>query len=176
MYSQFGIGPLLFISCTCGVHLLPPFVPVICSCPASLVPVVPLLFFFKFFYSSSAFHLRTLRRFRVKVTLRSAASPCRALSGHLTDTHISLGTFQGHSHYSLVTLFVHMGTCNSHMSPSWGTCSATCPVNVRIWTSKCSRGSCYKALGFFFLFHNCFTLLVHLCFSCLAPHTFSFPT
>ena len=115
-------------------------------------------------------------RCMVKVTPRSADSPRRPLSGHLADTHISLGTFQGHSHYSLVTLFVHMGTCNSHMSPSWGTCSATCPVNVRIWTSKCSRGSCYKALGFFFLFHNCFTLLVHLCFSCLAPHTFSFPT
>ena len=33
------------------------------------------------------------KNFTVKVTLRSAASPCQALSGHLVDTQISLGTF-----------------------------------------------------------------------------------
>ena len=38
----------------------------------------------------------------VIVTLRSAFSPHRALSGHFTDTHISLGTFQGDAlHYTL---------------------------------------------------------------------------
>ena len=49
------------------------------------------------------------------MTLRSAAGPCRVLSGHLAGTHIPFGTFQGHSHYSQVTQFVHMGACNSHI-------------------------------------------------------------
>ena len=49
----------------------------------------------------------------VKMTLRSADSPRRPLSGHLTDIHISFGTFQRHSHYSQITLAVHTGTCNS---------------------------------------------------------------
>ena len=39
--------------------------------------------------SAITFH----KYFTVKVTLRSAASPCQALSGHLVDTQISLGTF-----------------------------------------------------------------------------------
>ena len=33
-----------------------------------------------------------------------------------------------------------------HMSHSWDTFSATCPVNVSCWTSKCLRGSWYEAL------------------------------
>ena len=58
------------------------------------------------------------------------------LGGHSDFTWYILGT-----HYSPITLFVDMGTCNLHMSPFWGTCSAMCPLNVWWWTSKWSRGS-----------------------------------
>ena len=46
------------------------------------------------------------------MSLSSAAGPHRALSGHFADTHVSLGTYQGNSQYSLFTLFVNMGACN----------------------------------------------------------------
>ena len=46
MYSQFGVGPLLYLCCSSHVPLLyifcPPVVPLICSCSTSLIPLVPL--------------------------------------------------------------------------------------------------------------------------------------
>ena len=49
MYSQFGVGHLLYLCCSSLVPLLyifcPPVVPLMCSCSASRVPLVPLLFF-----------------------------------------------------------------------------------------------------------------------------------
>ena len=49
MYSQFGVGPPLYLCCSSHVPLLyifcPPVVPLMCSCSASLVPLVPLLLF-----------------------------------------------------------------------------------------------------------------------------------
>ena len=77
-----------------------------------------------------------------KIGLRSAASPCWALSGHSADIHIPFGTLKGHSHCSHI---VHMGTFISHMSLSWDSLSVMCPVNVGWWTSKCSNVSCHGA-------------------------------
>ena len=49
MYSQFGVGPLLYLCCSSHVPLLnifcPPVVPLMCSCSTFLVPLVPLLLF-----------------------------------------------------------------------------------------------------------------------------------
>ena len=49
MYSQFGVGHLLYLCCSSLVPLLyiicPPVVPLICFCSASQVPLVPPLFF-----------------------------------------------------------------------------------------------------------------------------------
>ena len=71
------------------------------------------------------------KNFTVKVTLRSAASPCQALFGHLVDGHSGFTWYILGTHYSRITLFVDMGTCILHiMSPFWGTCSAMCPLNV----------------------------------------------
>ena len=69
MYFQFGVGPLLYLCCTPVVHLMfpmlyifcTPVVPLMCFWSASLVPLVPLLLFFEFLHSSSAFHQMKLR-------------------------------------------------------------------------------------------------------------------
>ena len=57
MYSQFGVGPLLYLCCSSHVLLLyvfcPPLVPLMCSCFTSLVPLVPPFLFL----SSSTVHL-----------------------------------------------------------------------------------------------------------------------
>ena len=49
MYSQFGVGPLLYLCCSFHVPPLyifcPPVVPLMCSCSPSLVPLVPFLLF-----------------------------------------------------------------------------------------------------------------------------------
>ena len=62
MYSQFGVGPLLYLCCSSHVHLLyifcPPVVLLMCSCFASLVPLAPLLHFL----SSSTLPLPFTRR------------------------------------------------------------------------------------------------------------------
>ena len=72
VYSQFGVGPLFYLCCSS--HVLPlyifclPLVPLMCSCFASLVPLI------------SAFHLRTLRRsqevlFRHNLSLFCSSKP-----------------------------------------------------------------------------------------------------
>ena len=49
VYSQYGVGPLLYLCCSSHVLPLyifcPPLVPLMCSCFASLVPLVPPLLF-----------------------------------------------------------------------------------------------------------------------------------
>ena len=90
-------------------------------------------------------HIVRNKKKTVKVTLRSAASPCWAVSGNLSAIYISLGTLKRHSHYGHITHLIHMGTFNLHMGLSYDTGSVMCPVNGWWRTGKCSKVSCHGA-------------------------------
>ena len=96
-------------------------------------------------HTRGTFHWPQLKKKTVKVTLRSAANPRQALSGHSADTHISFGTLEGQSNYRHITHLIHMDTFNSHMGLSWDACSVMCLVTVNVWwwTCKCSKVSCH---------------------------------
>ena len=66
----------------------------------------------------------------VKVTLRSAARPRRALARHSAGTYISSGTLQSHLCFTSVTLVIHLFLSHSHVFHLWVTWPAKCPVNA----------------------------------------------
>ena len=68
-------------------------------------------------------------KFMVKMTLRSAARPQRALARHLAGTCISLGTLQSHLCFTPITLVIHSFLSRSHFFHLWVTWSAKCPVS-----------------------------------------------
>ena len=66
----------------------------------------------------------------VKMTLRSAARPRRALARHSANTCLSSGTLQSHLCFTPITHAIHSFLSHSHVFHLWVTWPAKCPVNA----------------------------------------------
>ena len=80
--------------------------------------------------NSEALNYDLLLHQPLKMTLRSAARPRRALTRHSTGIYISSKTPQSHLWFTSVTLFIHLVLFHSHVYLLRVTWSAKCPVNA----------------------------------------------
>ena len=112
-------------------------------------------------------------KFLVKMTLRSAARPRRALARHSVGTYISSGTLQSHLCYTPITLIVHLFLCcHSLIFHLWVTWSARCPVNVSSLACQGFEACFYKALTTSLVVSEGFTAFCHLCVTRKASQSF----
>ena len=93
----------------------------------------------------------------VKMTLRSAARPWRALTRHSAGTCISFGTLQSHLCFTPIALVIHLFLSHSHFFHWWVTWSAKCPVDASYLTCQGLEASFYKAFDNSLVFSEGFT-------------------
>ena len=108
-------------------------------------------------------------RLPVKMTLRSAARPRRALTGHSAGIFVSLHSLRFHLWFTLSTLPIHLVISYSHtfhLSVTW---SARCPVTDSQRTGQGLEASFHKTLNSLLDFKSAPQML-YLCKS----HTFHF--
>ena len=117
--------------------------------------------------------MMTLAKIWVKVTLRSAARPRRALARHSAGTCISSWTLQSQLCFTPITLVIHLFLSHSHLFHLWVTWSVRCPVNASQLTCQGLGTSFYKAFTNSLVFcKGIIPILVPLIsFQCLSFHS-----